>query len=118
VKRFGVFVVAAVLTACFLSGCRPDPSGDREAHPLQANFTWNQQVEMVDATSCIPQAMVFHDVSVGEPESRLREFPDGTTSEEKAVRRDGDISGLVRLTVFRGTESDSMEEDVNPVTDC
>ncbi len=110
------FVAALTLAACTSGGSDGGPTtpvtAEQPASVLVANFDHRFELDASGGTTCPVVETVFTDTSVGSPDGWLWELPDGTTYEEQNLMIDGEVNGLVRLTVSRNGESSIVERNV------
>lgn len=105
VRVLGVLVLSAV--AC---SCSADESAD--ASGLEADFEYSVAYENAGPTSCPARAVHLSDTSVGSPTSWKWNFPDGSTSTERAptiAPVPGSMSGVVSEVTLTVSDDDRRD---------
>lgn len=111
-----LLVAVAALVAC--EPGPPAPVDSTVAEELVASFVTEIDYEMVSGTNCPVRGVRFIDRSTGDPETWLWTFPDGSTSEERFPTVAGEMEGVVRLVVTRGSEQSSYEDEIAAAVTC
>ncbi len=116
----GRVLIGALLALAVVAGCSDD-GGDADDDPsgpgtgLEADFSYQVDLDATGGTSCPAVGVTFTDESRGDPTGWEWEFGDGSTSaEQDPVRTVGPENGEeVTLTVTRGDESDSTTQEID-----
>jgi hypothetical protein len=111
-----LLISVATVVAC--EQAPPEPVDATVAEELVASFATEIDHEIVTGTNCPVRGVRFIDRSTGNPETWLWTFPDGSTSDERFPTVAGEMVGVVRLVVTRGTEQSSYEDEIAAAVTC
>lgn len=104
-RLIGVLVLSVAACSC-------STSESADASDLEADFEYSVDYENAGPTSCPARAVHLRDTSVGDPISWKWDFPDGSTSRERAptiLPVPGSMSGVVSEVTLTVSDDDGRD---------